>query len=205
VTLYTINVKRVQYPLNPVDSLYWVSGAPDSAGPYAASCFFFSSADGMRLIPATSNVPALVDALNSIIADNPTAAFAPGLQTIVNQLTADNAPPPPRYPQIGDTGVKGVVLTVYDGPWFEELRSPTPPPGWGDPTKWKGPLWCGIVVADVEANNYSTPPAVLVESGPLTNVFRFQFKSPTEVVVGPCTFSIVQGENVAVAADVVPA
>ena len=194
MSLYTINIKNVQYPLDTdSDALFWVSGAPDSGGPYSPTCFFFSSADGMRLIPATSDLPRLIAALTSFISSYPTASCTAGLQSIVDALTADNNPPAARYPTIGDTGVLGRVVELFSAPWFKLMQSANPPVGWTG--TWLGPLWFGICVADIASNNYSTPPADLVASGQLYNAFRFRFKSATAVQCGRCKFDIVMGTD----------
>jgi hypothetical protein len=63
ISLYVINIKRVQFPLNPVDSLYWVGGAPDGPGLYSPASFFFSSSDGARLVPAMGDEARFLTAL----------------------------------------------------------------------------------------------------------------------------------------------
>lgn len=187
------NLTNVQYPLSLTDS-YWLQAPRDGAPFYSPTSFYFASADGSRLVPAMADEERFITVLTTEIASLAGFSCVPGLQSILDKLTADNTPPAPRYPSIGDTNVNGRVEVVYSGPAFIQLqsRSATPPPGWQGP--WQGPLWFGQIVADIAANGYSAPPARLVEAySDEIGQFRFAFKMSTAVQCGPCTFSIEQG------------
>jgi hypothetical protein len=188
----SVNRANLTYPL--VDDLYWVPGSRDSGSLYSASNFYFPSADFSRLIPATT--PALVSALQSFIASNPTASCTPGLQAIVDALTASENAPAPRYPEVGDRNVKGVIEFAV-GPL--EIPHFTP----GQPTVYTQ-IWAGHVRADIAENGYDTPPATLVEAwDPSVGLFTLQFSSTTALTQGQAvTFTIKQGKYAAFADEV---
>lgn len=192
------NFANLKYPL--VDDLYWMTPPRDAGGPYNKDCFWFPSGDGSRLVPATDDEQKFITELGEAIASLSGFACVPGLQSILDDLTADLTPPPARYPAIGDTRVRGRVVRVFDAPGFLQEQSLTPPAGWTPapppaPQEWI-PAWTGIVIADIAANGYSTPPAQLVEaSSSDVKKFRFQFKSTSPVSCGACTFDIAQGFN----------
>jgi hypothetical protein len=171
------------------NQLFWLTPPRDGWALYSPASFFFASADGARLVPAMSDEERFVSALTEAIGQYTGYSCVSGLQGILDKLTADNTPPAPRYPQIGDTNVRGRVVEVFDAPWFITRQQSTPPPWWSKP--WT-PVWMGIVITDIGSNGYSTPPANLVEadSGEVGQ-FRFQFSNGSAVVFGACTFDIV--------------
>lgn len=100
------------------------------------------------------------------------AAF---LQSTLDALIAAEAPPAPRYPQVGDH-CSGLVVWVQQTLRFTGAR----------PLET---IWVGYVQADIAANGYSTPPA----DG--QNYFRFQFISTTPIAGGAAiSFDIAQGK-----------
>ena len=184
---------NLKFPLADVDSLYWLQAPPSGPSFYSAPSFFFASADGSQLTPAMNDEQRFLAALTDAISSYSGYGFVPGLQTILDELQADLTPPAPRYPQVGDTSVRGRIVMIYDGPWFTMLQSSTPPSWWSGP--WSGPRFCGIIVADIESNNYTTPDANLVAAGQLYGAFRFSFRVPNSVQCGACTFDIAEATD----------
>jgi hypothetical protein len=202
-----VSQKSLSYPLDP-EQLYWLQSPPSGPAFYSAASFYFASSDSSRLVPALADEERFITALTSEIASLAGFSCVPGLQALLDELTADNTPPAPRYPSVGDTNVLGCVVRVFDAPGFLIQQSPTPPPGWTPPPLpapqvWV-PTWSGIVRADLAANGYDTPPATLVEAwSDEIGQFVFQFRSTTAVRCGACTFTISQGQNAPIATDVV--
>jgi len=206
--MISANRNSLTYPL--VDDLYWLSPGRDGAPLYSPASFYFVSADGSRLVPAMSDEPRFLAALATEINNLTGFACAPGLQTILDALEADNTPPAPRYPAVGDTGVYGRAKVFGDeGPngfgavffWYQQTNVPD----WYLPSvprniaqqSWsrRFPIWAGWVDVSIgDGNSYSTPDANLVASGSTEiGVWRYlQFKQRTPVTSGRVRFDIIQ-------------
>ena len=138
-------------------------------------------------------MPRFLTALADVIYLYPSSSFSVGLQDLLAELTADNTPPVPVYPQPGDTGVSGVVVWVVSFQSWKAIPGEQPP--WPLFT-----VWAGNVLADIAANDYSTPPANTCIP------FQFQFSSLAPLVSGQrVTFDLAQGKSAPYATNVQPA
>jgi hypothetical protein len=148
--------QNLTYPLS--DDLYWVPGGRDSGPLYSASNFYFASADGSRLVPALSDKQRFITALTTEIAAIAGFSCVPGLQAILDALTESNTPPVPRYPQVGDVDILGVVLGAG--------KLVTLPDGVSVPSGLN-PFCGGAVQVLIQQDGfvYDTPPAHFVETG----------------------------------------
>lgn len=176
------------------DQLYWLALGAARADRFNPASFFFASPDGSTLQPALLDTARFIVALTDVIACFPSAPFSIGLQELLAALTADLTPPAPVYPQAGDTGVKGKVLLARAFNFYKY-----------NPVTMKKDIfvvsWIGLVLADIEANEYSTPPAY-GECVP----FIFSFNSTTLVECGQrVTFDLAQGNFAPYATNVNPA
>ncbi|MFZ3277622.1 MAG: hypothetical protein WA182_12035 [Candidatus Sulfotelmatobacter sp.] len=176
------------------NQLYWLSLGACRADRFNPASFFFASPDGSTLQPALLDTPRFITALTDVISYFPSAPFSIGLQELLAELTADLTPPAPVYPQPGDTGVIGKVLLVRAFNYFKY-----------NPATMKQDIpiqsWIGLVLAEIEANEYSTPPAY-GECPP----FIFQFSSTMALVCGQrVVFDIAQDRFVPYAKNVQPA
>jgi hypothetical protein len=175
-----VSAKNAVAPFD-VTQLYWVQNKGLAATNPAA--FFFASADGSRLVPAIYDEERFLAALTDAVGQFADYPFVFGLQQLLDILTASAEPPAPVYPAAGDADVSGSVLWVVQltkyipDPWF--------PPPWVD----LPPIWVGVVLADIAANGYSTPPAN-------SNIqFQFLFRSTSEICAGQAAhFDIAQGK-----------
>jgi hypothetical protein len=176
-------------------ALYWISPPRESWSLYSPAAFFFASDDGARLVPAMKDELRFISALTTAITDLAEFDCVDGLEKILAQITAvDAPPPPPRYPSVGDTGVSGVVEGVG---YFLARRKDA------DTGQWVRdiPTWAGFVRADIAANGYSTPPANERDD----YAFRICFSTGIEVSNGQAvTFNIEQGTYAPMATNVVP-
>src|ERR1700728_1348918 len=141
--------------------LYWIMSAPSGATFYSPASFYFASADGSRLVPAMQDETRFIAALTDAVAQYAGYSFAPGLQKILDALTADNTPPAPVYPQIGDTNVLGTLGDVSIFPAQPHANPPVPQ------------MYFAMVEAEVEGNGYTTPDANAMAAGEIPQ-FRFR-------------------------------
>lgn len=175
------------------DQLYWLALGAARADRFNPASFFFASPDGSTLQPALLDMPRFITALSDVIHCFPSAPFSVGLQDLLAKLTADITPPAPVYPCVGDTAIKGKVLWVVSFQSWKAIPGQQPP--WPLFT-----VWAGHVVADIEANDYSTPPA----NSDIP--FIFQFSSLASLCPGQrVTFDLAQGKGAAYATNVQPA
>jgi hypothetical protein len=185
--LISVSRKFVRYPLD-VNELYWLQNlGRDGSTPSPAS-FFFATPDGSELQPAMQSVERFITALADTVAEFPSLPCTAGLSRLLDELTAADIVPAPRYPQPGDANVSGIASWVVSGGW------------WANQVDENGnhyAVWVGQLYADITANGYSTPPA---DSGVQ---FAFQFRSLVPVVKGQrIRFDIAQGSAALYATNV---
>jgi hypothetical protein len=147
--MISVSQKNLQYPLDPTQ-LYWLRTSSGGIG-YRPAHFYFANSDGSLLVPAMDDEARFISALQNAIAQLSGAPFAIPLQNLLDELTAAQVVAAPRYPAAGDTHVSGVCVDAVKITNYKPI--PYTPPPWDLP-----PIWCGVVVAAIRANDYSTPP-----------------------------------------------
>ncbi len=154
---------RLSYPL--VDDLYWLAPARDAGEFYSPSNFYFASSDGSQLVPAIKSKTRFISALTTEIASLAGLDCVPGLQKILDGLTASEVVPAPRYPQIGDVAVYGYVMYERHGGLWRTFRHGS-----------YIPICVGAVLVDISCNSYDTPPSTLANANSdEIGVWRLQF------------------------------
>ena len=112
--------------------------------------YFFSSADGTRLVDATEDVPRFEAAIQDVLTVYPAIGCAAEMREVLQLLTPP-MPVPIRYPAAGDTNVSGYIRRVYTGDGWSQFYD----------QGVQFTIWAGRIVVDLEANGYSMPPAYM--------------------------------------------